>query len=200
VVPILETARLTLRGHQPDDLEASAAMWGDAQVTRHIGGRPPGVCTRLKGAILRTGTGRSSRFARRGLAREEAWTKLLRYAGHWTWLGFGYWVVTETASGRFVGEVGFADFRRDIEPPLGEAPEIGWVLVPSVHGRGYATEAVRAALAWGDAHFGPRRTVCLIAPGNAASLRVADKCGYREVARTTYHGDATILLERAPPG
>lgn len=174
MVPILETARLTLRGHRPDDLEASAAMWGDALVTRHIGGRT--------------------------LAREEAWTKLLRYVGHWTLLGFGYWVVTETATGRFVGEVGFADFQRDIEPPLGEAPEIGWVLVPSAHGRGYATEAVRAALAWGDAHFGPRRTVCLIAPGNTASLRVADKCGYREVARTTYHGDATILLERAPPG
>ena len=36
----LETEHLTLRGHEVADLDASAAMWADAAVVRHIGGRP----------------------------------------------------------------------------------------------------------------------------------------------------------------
>jgi RimJ/RimL family protein N-acetyltransferase len=123
---------------------------------------------------------------------------MLRYAGLWALLGLGYWVVREKGSGRFVGEVGFGNFRRQIDPPLGDAPEIGWVLSPWAHGKGYATEAVQAALAWGEGHFGPSaRTVCIIDPQNLASLRVAEKCGYREVSRAIYKGEATMVLERA---
>jgi RimJ/RimL family protein N-acetyltransferase len=61
-------------------------------------------------------------------------------------MGFGFWVVREKSTGRFVGEVGLANFRRDIEPSLGESKEAGWVLSPWAHGKGFATEAVRAAL------------------------------------------------------
>jgi RimJ/RimL family protein N-acetyltransferase len=38
--PILETDRLRLRAHTAEDFAASAAMWGDPDVTRFIGGRP----------------------------------------------------------------------------------------------------------------------------------------------------------------
>lgn len=169
-VPPLDTDHLTLRGHRADDFAECLALWGDPDVTRHISGRPS--------------------------TQEEVWARLLRYVGHWAVLGFGYWVVREKASGRFVGEVGFADFRREIDPPLGATPEIGWVISPSVHGKGYATEAARAALAWSDARHGWARTVCLISPENVRSIRVAEKCGYREIRRTTYKGDATIVLER----
>lgn len=167
--PTLDTERLTLRGHTPDDYDECAALWGDAQVTRYIGGRPS--------------------------TPEEVWTRLLRYAGMWALLGFGYWVVRERETGRFVGELGFADFRREITPPL-DAPEAGWVLAPWAHGRGYATEAVHAALAWGDAHLAAPRTVCMISPDNAASIRVAEKCGYRELARISFKGEDTLLFER----
>jgi GNAT superfamily N-acetyltransferase len=51
-------------------------------------------------------------------------------------------------TGRFVGEVGFADFRRAITPALGDRPEAGWILSPSAHGRGFAREAMDAALGW----------------------------------------------------
>jgi RimJ/RimL family protein N-acetyltransferase len=168
--PTLETERLLLRGHVPDDFPESAAMWSDPEVTRYIGGRP--------------------------FTDEEIWSRLLRYAGHWTLLGYGYWLVREKTSGRFVGEVGFADMKRPLEPSFGGAPEIGWVLQPWSHGRGYALEAVRAILAWGDQHFGAARTVCLIHPDNARSIRLAEKCGYREYARTSYHGGPTVLFER----
>jgi len=167
---MLETERLTLRGHRIDDFADCASLWTDPEVTRFIGGKPS--------------------------TREEVWARLLRYAGHWALLGFGYWVVTDRATGRFLGEVGFADFKREIEPSLDGVPEIGWVLAPHSHGRGYATEAVRAAVAWGEEPIGPIRTACIIAPENGPSLRVAEKCGYREFRRTSYKGSPTIMFVR----
>lgn len=167
--PVLETDRLILRGHTKADLDDCATMWGDADVTRYIGGRP--------------------------FARDEVWARLLRYVGHWHEMDYGFWAITEKDTGRFVGELGFADFMRPMTPPLGDAPEMGWVLAPAGQGKGYATEAVSAALAWADARFASGRTVCIINPENAASLRVAQKVGYQEFARTDYHGE-TILLER----
>ena len=169
---MMESERLSLRPHTLADFADSAALWADPAVTRYIGGRPS--------------------------TAEEAWARLLRHVGHWTLLGFGYWVVRERASGAFVGEVGFLNLERDIDPPLGATPEIGWVLSPRVHGRGYATEAARAAVAWGERRFPGAPTVCIIDPANVASLRVADKCGYREIRRTVYKGDETIVLERRP--
>jgi RimJ/RimL family protein N-acetyltransferase len=168
--PALDTARLTLRGHTPADFDDCAAMWADPLVTRYIGGRPS--------------------------TPEETWARVLRYAGLWALLGFGYWVVRERGSGRFVGEVGFADFRRDVTPPLGGAPEVGWALATWAHGQGFAMEAIRAALSWGDAHLAAARTVCMIDPGNEASVRVAEKCGFRELGRATYKGEDELLFER----
>jgi len=170
-VPVLQTERLLLRAHRVDDFNDSAGMWADSTVTRHIGGQP--------------------------LAEEECWARLLRYAGHWSLLGFGYWLAEEKATGKFIGEVGFADYKRDI-PMLKGIPEIGWALAPYAHGKGYATEAVRAVVAWGDAHFASGRTACIIAPENVASIRVAGKCGYHESGRTSYKGNPTIVFIREP--
>src|SRR5690606_33908019 len=97
----------------------------------------------------------------RPFTHEEVWSKLLRYAGHWALLGFGYWVVREAPSGRFVGEVGYADFKRDFTPSLDGAPEMGWVLTPGAQGQGFAAEAVRAAMRWADQKWPGGRTVCL---------------------------------------
>jgi RimJ/RimL family protein N-acetyltransferase len=168
--PVLVTERLTLRAHSRDDLADSRALWADAIVTRYIGGRP--------------------------FTDEEVWTRLLRYVGHWSVLGYGYWVARETATTRFVGEIGFADYRREIDPPFDGAPEMGWVVAPWAHGRGFASEAVRAALAWGDANLRVPRVVCMIDPGNDPSLRVAARHGFVEYARTPYKGHEAILFER----
>lgn len=168
-VPVLTTRRLTMRGHTVADFEESAAMWADEGVARYIGGRPS--------------------------TRDECWQRLLRYGGLWALLGFGYWVVRETASGRFVGEVGYGNFMRDVDPPFGDTPEMGWALGPWAQGQGFASEAVSAALAWGEGQ-GFARTVCMIAPENVPSIRVAERAGYREYARTSSKGSPTILFER----
>src|SRR5262249_13964414 len=127
---------------------------------------------------------------------EEVWARILRYAGHWNILGFGYWALEEKATDAFVGELGFADLQREIEPRLDGMAEIGWLVAPRVHGRGYATEAVRATITWGDANLPVNRMVALIDPSNGASLRVAERCGFRELCRTTYQTEPTIQLIR----
>lgn len=170
--PAIDTERLTMRCPQLEDFEEALAMWGDPKITRYISGKPS--------------------------TREEMWARLLRYVGHWELMGFGFWVVREKSTGRFVGEVGLADFRRDIEPSFEGAREAGWVLSPSAHGKGFATEALRAALRWTEGRFGPERVVCIIDPENEASIKVAHKCGFREFARGTYKGDPTLMFERVP--
>ena len=170
MVPVIETERLRLRPHGPGDFAACAAMWALPDVVRYIGGKPFSV--------------------------EEVWSRVLRYAGHWQWMGFGFWALEEKATGAFAGDLGFAEFKREIEPSIEGIPEIGWVLTPRAQGKGYATEAVRAVVAWGELHFDRARTVCLIHPENLSSLRVAEKCGYKEFQRTAYKGQPTIILER----
>ncbi|MDX8441515.1 GNAT family N-acetyltransferase [Mesorhizobium sp. VK3E] len=172
-VPILETARTILRPHRLDDFETYAAMWAEPAVTRFIGGK------------ART--------------REESWMRFLRHAGLWSLIGYGFWAIEDKASGSFIGEVGFHDLKRDIQPSLEGVPEAGWALASEAQGQGLASE-VGQIVAWGDEAFGQARTVCIIDPENGASLKVAEKNGYREMLRTTYHEKPTILLERQAGG
>ncbi len=168
--PVLTTDRLVLRPHDCEDFADCCAMWSDPAVTRFITGRPS--------------------------TPEEVWARLLRYAGGWKLLGFGYWVIIERATGQFLGEGGFHDLKRDFRPSFDGAPEIGWGLAPAAQGQGYAYEATRAMLDWSDRALDAARTVCLIGPSNLPSLKLAGKLGYREYARTDYRGDTVILFER----
>ena len=131
--PTLLTPRLRLRPPTIDHFPQCLALWSDPAVTQYIGGAPH--------------------------AGEQIWARLLRYIGHWQALGFGYWVVETIADNRFVGEVGFSDYRRDIEPRFDGTPEMGWVLSPSAQGQGFAGEATEAALAWRDATLPGDETV-----------------------------------------
>ena len=103
------------------------------------------------------------------------------------------WVVKNN-----IGLIGFGDFKRDIEPSIKGLPEIGWVLASPAHGKGYATEAVKAALAWSDKNLADKETVCIISPDNVGSIRLAEKCGYTESAKATYHGETTLIFRRQP--
>jgi RimJ/RimL family protein N-acetyltransferase len=172
-VPVIETARLRLRGHYPSDLGASVAMWQEPQFYRYLAPAP--------------------------LSEEELWTKMLRHMGIWQLVGYGFWAIEEKATGHFIGVVGFGEWQRDITPSLKGYPEVGWLLAAHTHGRGYATEAAQAALAWGDAYLPQARTVCLIDIDNVPSLRLAAACGYREYSRTLYHDLPVVLLERFAP-
>ncbi len=171
--PVLRTDRLVLRAHRADDFDASVTLFADPAVTRHVGGKPS--------------------------TARETWMRMLRYPGLWALLGYGYWAIEEQATGAFIGEVGFADFKRDLIPYIAGIPEAGWVIASRAHGSGLGTEAARAAHTWADEHLSQSQTVCIIAPNNAASIRVAQKCGYTEVRRTAYLYKPTVLFSRDLP-
>ena len=171
---MITTERLLLRRHRLGDLDAAAALLGDPATMRFIGGAT--------------------------LSREDVWKRLLRYHGHWELLGFGLWAIEERATGRFVGEAGFADFHRGLGDTFDPFPEAGWIFAADVHGRGYAGEAMTAALGWLGSAGRAARSVCIIDPGNAASLRLAARLGYRPTGERPYRGVPVILHERIAPG
>jgi RimJ/RimL family protein N-acetyltransferase len=172
-IPELLTERLRLRMPDIADFGPMSAMWGDAEVMRFISGAPS--------------------------ALSESWSRLLRYIGHWHALGFGYWVVEDRKTGEFLGEVGLADYKREMTPPL-DAPEIGWVLRRTAHGRGIATEAASAVVAWADANLPGERTVCIFHPEHGASQRVALKLGYGASRMTEFRSRPTLVMQRPKGG
>src|SRR3954469_10357700 len=172
--PVLQTERLTLRPFRAGDADAQAAMMGDAQVMRHLGGHP--------------------------LAREDSWRKLLCGAGLWRLFGFGYWAVERRADGAMIGQVGFAEFMRDMAPSIVGAPEMGWLFSHEAAGQGFATEAALAGLAWIDEALSPAETVAIIDPANAASIRGAEKCGFVAGDPALYRAEPILLLRRRKPG
>jgi RimJ/RimL family protein N-acetyltransferase len=170
VVPILETPRLRLRAFGEGDLAAWSRTMADPEVVRHLGGTPFG--------------------------REDTWRRILSAGGAWPMLGYGYWAVERKQEGDLIGQVGFADFKRDMIPSIEGLPEMGWIFSPHAHGQGYASEAVQAGLAWADEALRAPVIPAIIDPGNAPSIRVAERCGFSEREEATYRGAPILLLRR----
>ena len=170
LVPVLETERLRLRGHTKEDYAVLTAIWADPAVVRFIGGTPS--------------------------TPQEAWLRLLRYPGLWCLLGYGFWAIEEKSSGRMIGDIGYMDVKRAIEPSLDGMPELGWALAAEAQGKGYASEALTVVLAWGRGHFGPHRAACIIDPANTASIRLAVKAGFRLAHESTYHDEPVQVFVR----
>lgn len=171
-IPTLETARLVLRGHREDDFEAMVAIWQDPIVRKYFHGP--------------------------ALTREDVWARFLKNIGMWALRGYGLWAVEEKASGTYAGAVGIFDVKREMTPPIEGMPEAGWTITPRLHGRGYATEAVQAALSWTDNNLINPSLFCIVAPANVPSLRVAEKCGFLHCYEILYEGEPTMVLKRAP--
>jgi RimJ/RimL family protein N-acetyltransferase len=171
--PTIETERLRLRAHGVDDFADCVAMWSEPDVVRYTIGEPS--------------------------PPQRTWSRMLTYRGHWALLGFGYWALEERVSGRYIGELGFADFKRAMKLSLDGMPELGWALVPWAHGRGFATEALRAVVAWGDEQIESSRTVCIIRRENQRSFRVAEKLGYDIVLQQPSDAQPEAILAREAP-
>jgi len=152
----LETERLLLRQPEPDDARDYAVIWSDPEVVRFLSGQTWTLA--------------------------EAEQAIGRMQRHWDWFDIGLFTVVRREDDRILGRVGFLfwdDQWRNghlerIEP---SETEIGWTLGQEFWNQGYATEA---ALACRDHALGPlglTRVISLIALGNTASIRVAEKIG-----------------------
>ena len=101
-----------------------------------------------------------------------------RWERHWQEHGFGLLGVEWRETGELIGRTG-PQFHR-IWPV---EPEIGWALDPAWWGRGIATEAGAASVAWtfGDLEFA--RAVSITTGANFASRRVMARLGFHLHAR-----------------
>ena len=169
--PTLEGPRLVLRAHVREDFDFVARMWAEREVVRYIGAGVP-------------------------LTRDEAWAKFQRFPGHWAMTGFGSWAIEEKATGHLIGEAGFIERNLPAENSLAGVPELGYAVVPSAAGKGYVSEAVTRILEWGRDHFGPVRVIAVITPGNDASVRVAERCGFARCPDIESGGRARMLFGR----
>jgi len=154
----LETERLVLRKPKLEDLDGYAELWGDAEVVRYLSGTT--------------------------LPRDEVPRAIERMLGQWERHGVGLFSVLRKEDDQFVGRVGYLlwDPERWVnamhEQLDGELElEIGWTIVRSVWGNGYATEAALACRDHALGELGRERVISLIAPENTASIRVAEKIG-----------------------
>ena len=144
----LGTARLLLRNWRESDLEPFAEMNADPEVMRYF--RAP--LTRQ----------RSDALAEKSRADIDA-------------VGWGLWVVEIADDGAFAGFVGLADRRGTAH--IVPAVEVGWRLARKHWGRGYATEAARAAVAYGFDEVGLDEIVSFTSAVNLPSRRVMERIG-----------------------
>ncbi len=165
----LTTERLILRPHGLEDFDHLYRIWSDPVFTGQIGFAP--------------------------MSAETVWFRLLRDIGHRQVFGYGNWAVTDRDTGAYMGSVGVFNYRRDLEPAF-DAPEVGWGLDPGFHGKGFAAEALTAALHHADRVLDLPRTVCMISPDNAPSLKLAERMGFMLWREGQYHGDTLIMMER----
>ena len=173
MVPAIETRRLRFRQFRETDLDRWAAVMAHPVTVEHFGGQPMG--------------------------REETWRRLLMSSGLWPTFGYGYWAVERKEDGVLVGQVGLADFKREMVPSIEGAPEAGWIFAPDAHGQGYASEAVAAALEWADRTLEAPEIRAVISHANAPSIRVAEKNGFTSREEATYKGEPILLFRRRQP-
>lgn len=168
----LHTSRLVLRRFRADDLGSLEAFFGDPEVMRYVGSR------------------------REPWTAEEIRTALARVDAHWDEHGFGPLAVVERVVGAVVGECGLQLLEG------GPNFELAYTLAREVWGRGYATEAAAAVLAWGFGTVGLDRVVAVVDPDNLASRRVVEKIGMRRLGTRLCYGAELVefALEAAERG
>jgi len=96
-----------------------------------------------------------------------------------------------------IGNAGVFHSYRGLGPDFDDSPEAGWILAHDQVGQGLGREAMDAALAWFKCEHGAQRIVCMTAPENAASIRLAGKLGFTHMRDAALSdGEAVSLFER----
>ena len=105
------------------------------------------------------------------LGRAEADATIARIRAHFARESFGLWALEVPGVAPFVGFTGLA------RPGFMPVVEVGWRLARPYWGRGYATEAARAAVAFGFADLALDEIVAFVVPANRRSQAVMDRLG-----------------------
>ncbi|MEO8922371.1 MAG: GNAT family N-acetyltransferase [Caldimonas sp.] len=145
---VLDASRLILRHLEPEDLDALFRLYRDPRIREHF---PDGTRT----------------FSE--TKQELEW---FRY-GHPAFPQLGLWATIERHTGAFLGRCGLLPWEIEGKKEV----ELAYLIDKARWGEGLATEAAQAILLYAKNTLNLRRLICLIAPGNSASVRVATKVG-----------------------
>ncbi len=107
---------------------------------------------------------------------------IAHHLDQWERFGCGHWAVVTRNDGHVVGWNGL-----EYLPELRET-ELAYLLSKRVWGRGYATEAARAAVRFGFETAQLDQIIGLVHPQNTGSVRVLEKCGMRFADRLALWG------------
>jgi len=153
----LATERLLLRPWKDEDLPAFAAMNNDPDVMA---------------------------FMPKRLSREESDATAERIRNQIETAGWGLWALEVTGFAPFAGFVGLSAprFKAHFTPCV----EVGWRLAKTYWGKGYATEAGRAVIAYGFDTLGLSQIVSFTTPGNWRSRAVMERLGMRHDPRDDF--------------
>jgi RimJ/RimL family protein N-acetyltransferase len=136
-----------------------------------------------------------NRFVGEGQApsAEDCWRAVAGWIGHWVMRDYGPWAVTEKATGTFMGRTGIHF------PESWPQPELAYTFGKPFWGKGYATEAVRAAMDWGFTERDFPELCSLIDPLNERSMAVATRVGetYRRDGALRGHPLRVYVITRA---
>lgn len=154
----LETRRLHLRQWRESDREPFAAMNADPTVMEFF----PALQSRAQSDASVDGW--QAQFSERG------WSN---------------WAAELRATGQFVGFVGLSIPKRVF--PFSPCVEVGWRLAREHWGRGYATEAARAALRAGFGELGLNSIVSFTSATNVRSRAVMERIGMRDMRENFDH-------------
>lgn len=146
--PEIETERLLLRRWRDRDREPFAALCADHRVMEFF----PSTQT-----------------------REQADAVIDRMSSHIERHGFGFWALEDRASGEFLGFTGL--WNVSFTAPFTPAVEIGWRLAHRFWGKGYASEAARASLAFGFDTLRLAEIISFAVLANQRSRRVMERIG-----------------------
>jgi RimJ/RimL family protein N-acetyltransferase len=145
---MIETARLILRPWRDSDLPSFAEQNADPVVMQYLVGP---------------------------LTRQQSDDYVAEAVRHLAETGYCKWAVEAPGVAPFIGAVGLS--RVKFQASFTPAVEVAWRLHRNYWGRGYATEAARAAIEDGFTHVGLQEIVALTALGNTASQRVMQRLG-----------------------
>lgn len=148
-----ETTHLTVRPFTVADAGGAFAWFGDAEVMKFIVGGPD-------------------------RSVEDTRARLARYIAHQAQHGFSKWLIREKGTGRSIGDAGLLMLES-----VGCAPDLGFRLLKSHWGRGFATEV---ATLWLRIAFQELRLAQVSAFAhveNLRSLRALDRIGFRRCKR-----------------
>jgi RimJ/RimL family protein N-acetyltransferase len=151
---MIETPRLLLRRWSDADLDGLRDLTRRPEVMRHIGPRI-------------------------ALTEEQTEQEHRAKLAHWREHGFGARAATRRDTNEWIGYAVLQHARPEVIELPPAAVEIGWLLLPSAWGRGYATEAASALIEEGFQRIGLERIVARYQPANFASGRIMEKIGMR---------------------